>query len=129
MPWNPYAAKKRFQALGRLKPGQMNQTEAAYAQVLEARLRAGEILWYRFEALRLRLADKTSYTPDFVVLLANGELEVHEVKGSLAIFADDAKVKFKVAAELFPFRFLLAVPRRKRDGGGWDVAPFGESKE
>lgn len=129
MPWNPYAAKKRLQALGRLKTGQMNQTEAAYARVLETRLRAGEILWYRFECIRLRLANKTSYTPDFLVLLANGELEVHEVKGSLAIFADDAKVKFKVAADTFPFRFLLAIPRRKRDGGGWDVTPFGDSTE
>ncbi|MDR1660895.1 MAG: hypothetical protein LBR95_00470 [Azoarcus sp.] len=39
-------------ALGRLKPGQMNKTEAEYA----LRQQAGEVLWYRFEGVKLRLA-------------------------------------------------------------------------
>ena len=64
---------------------------------------AGKILWYSFEGITLRLADRTTYTPDFVVMLANGELEMHEVKG---FWTDDAKVKVKVAAEKFPFRFI-----------------------
>ena len=39
------------------------------------------------------------------MLLANGELEVHEVKGGF--ITDDGRVKVKVAAELFPARFLI----------------------
>lgn len=41
--------KPRIQALGRLKAGQMNKTEAAYAAELQARKIAGEVAWYRFE--------------------------------------------------------------------------------
>ncbi len=73
--------RKTLQALGRLKAGQMNKTETAYAQELELRKRYGEIAWYRFEGIKLRLADNTFYTPDFAVMLANGQLEMHEVKG------------------------------------------------
>lgn len=57
--------RKQIQALGRLKTGQMNKTESAYCQHLELRKRAGEIVWYRFEGIKLRLADNTFYTPDF----------------------------------------------------------------
>ncbi len=107
----------RFCARGaRRKPGVMNKLEASYAQELEARRAAGEIEWWRYEGLTLRLADRCRYTPDFVVLLANGELECHETKGFMR---DDALVKLKIAAEQFPLRFYLvrAIPRR--DGGGF----------
>lgn len=60
--------KARMQALGRLKTGQMNATERAYGQLLELRKRAGEIAWYKFEGLKLRLADNTFYTPDYAVM-------------------------------------------------------------
>ena len=92
-----------MQALGRMKSGKMNNAEFAYSKTLELRKMAGKILWYSFEGITLRLADRTTYTPDFVVMLANGELEMHEVKG---FWTDDAKVKIKVAAEKFPFRFV-----------------------
>ena len=36
---------KRVLALGRMKAGAMNKTEAAYAQKLELHKRAGEVLW------------------------------------------------------------------------------------
>jgi hypothetical protein len=97
------AAKANWQALGRMKQGRMNQTEKAYAAHLELRKAAGEVVWYAFEALKLRLADKTFYDTDFTVMLAGGELEVHEVKG---FWTDDARVKIKVAAEKYPFRFI-----------------------
>ncbi len=96
----------------------MNKTEAAYAGELELRQRAGEIVWYRFEAIKLRLAGKTFYTPDFVVIMANGEVQFHEVKG---FWRDDARVKIKVAAEQFPFRFI-AIRKTK---GGWETEYFG----
>ncbi len=118
------ATRKRF-ALGRLKTGQMNRTEAAYDLHLEVRTRAGEILWRKFEGLKFRLADNTFYTPDFVVMTARFELECHEVKGAWAIYEEDAKVKVKVAAEMYPFRFIVVAPRRKRDGGGWERREYG----
>ena len=123
--WNATGREKLF-ALGRLKTGEMNQTEAAYAWVLEGRKRLGEIAWYKFEGIKLRLADNTFLTIDFSVMLANGELEMHEVKGAGAIFQDDAKVKVKVAAEMYPFRFIVAIPRAKKNGGGWETTVYGE---
>lgn len=109
---------KRFLALGRLKTGERNKTEAAYEAVLETRKRAGEILWYRFEGIKLRLADNTFYSPDFFVMLASGELEAHEVKG---FFMGDGKAKVKIAAEMYPFRFYVIRAKAKKDGGGWDI--------
>lgn len=108
-------------ALGRLKVGAMNKTEAGYGQYLELLKRAGEVLWYRFEGVKLRLADNTFYTPDFAVMAANGQMELHEVKG---FWSDDARVKIKVAAEMYPFRFLAIKAKTKKDGGGWALEDF-----
>ena len=113
--------RKSIQALGRLKAGQMNKTEEAYAQTLELRKRAGEIAWYRFEGLKLRLADKTFYTPDFAVMKTNGMMECHEVKGH---WEDDARVKIKVAASMYPFAFFAVQKASKSQGGGWIVEEF-----
>jgi hypothetical protein len=101
---------------GHQRRGHMNRTELAYAGVLEARKAVGEVLGYWFEACKLRLADKTFYTPDFLVWAADGTLECHEVK---AFWADDARVKIKVAAALYPFRFLAV--RRPGKNRGWEV--------
>ena len=101
----------------RRKPGEMNKLEAQYAQHLERMKLSGSVLWYAFDALKLRLADKTFYTPDFLVMLADDTLEVHEVKG---FWEDDARVKIKVAADKFPLRFR-AITQRKRE---WVVEDF-----
>lgn len=111
----------RMYALGRLKTGEKNKTESAYEDVLRMRQSAGEILWYRFEGLKFRLADNTFYSPDFVVMLNSGEIEAHEVKG---FWTDDARVKIKVAASQYPFRFVAIKAKPKRDGGGWDMEEF-----
>jgi hypothetical protein len=103
---------KRMQQLGRLGTGRMNKTEAAYEQVLAARLHAGEILWYRFEAYKLRLADNTFYTPDFPVITATNELMFIEVKGR---WTDKARAKTKIAASQYPHRFI-AIHRVGRHG-------------
>lgn len=109
--------KRKMQALGRMKGGRMNKTEQAYEQRLSLLLRSGDIAWYKFEAINLRLADNTFYKPDFLVMAADGALEVHEVKGH---WTDDARVKIKVAAEQYPLRFLAV----KRAGTGWEVEEF-----
>ena len=118
---NEFAPKKAMQALGRLKPGQQNKTESAYGSVLEARRVAGEIVWYKFEGLRFQLAPATAYTPDYAVMLANGEIELHEVKG---FWEDDAKVKIKVASSMYPFRFVAVQKLTKKQGGGWKTVEF-----
>lgn len=128
VPARPAAAPATAQglrALGRLKTGERNKTEAAYEQHLEAQRRAGEVLWYRFEGIKLRLADNTFLTPDFAVMRADGQMELHDVKGARAVFQDDAKVKMKVAADSYPFVFRVAFPRKVKDGGGWDIEVIG----
>lgn len=96
----------------------MNKTEAAYAAHLGLLKHAGEIAWFEFEAIKLRLANRTFYTPDFLVMLSDGELQIHEVKG---FWEDDARVKIKVAASMFPIHFLAI----QKDGKGWKVEDFG----
>lgn len=112
---------KVMYALGRLKTGQMNKTEQAYDAHLEALQHAGQVRWRKFEGLKLRLADNTFYTPDFAVMAADGVIECHEVKG---FWQDDARAKIKVAADLYPFRFIAVKARTKKSGGGWEVEAF-----
>ena len=112
---------KRLQALGRLKAGQMNKTEQAYAERLEYLRSIGAVAWYKFEGVKLRLADNTFYTPDFAVMLPDGQMEMHEVKGH---WTDDARVKIKVAADMYPFQFVALRAKSKRDGGGWAAEHF-----
>lgn len=104
-------------AKGRRAPGQMNKTEAAYYEYLKAR---GDVAVIEFEKTSFRLAERCTYTPDFMVVLKDGEAQFHEVKGSKAIFQDDAKVKIKVAAGMVPFRFFVAIPAKGRKGQ-WDI--------
>lgn len=109
--------------------GVANKTESRYSAHLEARKSAGEILWYRFEGFKVRLADGAFYTPDFAVLNADGALECHEVKagklaadGSIQMLCEEAsKVRVKVAADMYPFVFLFAIERPKKAGGGWEM--------
>lgn len=108
-------------ALGRLKTGQMNKTEAEYYTLLGNRKFAGEISWIKFEGLKLRLADNTFYTPDFAVMLTNGSMQLHEVKGH---WQDDARAKIKIAADLYPFEFIAVRKQSKKDGGGFSEEYF-----
>jgi hypothetical protein len=97
--------KNSFVALGRLRHGQ-NKTEAAHGLDLEMRKRAGEIQDYRWQPLRLKLAPDCTYEPDFMLLMADGSIEFHEVKGGF--ITDDGMVKARVAAQTFPwFRFVM----------------------
>jgi hypothetical protein len=120
-PFIPPTPKQAMQALGRLPVGTMNKTEKQYAGHLEQKKLAGKILWFAFEPIKLRLADNTFYTPDFAVMAADGVIELHEVKG---FWTDDARVKIKVAADKFPFRFMAMKPRAQKAGGGWEVEEF-----
>lgn len=93
-------------------PGRMNGTESRYeSEVLLARKATGDVVAWWFESVKYRLADNTFYTPDFLVQLASGELECHEIKGH---WEDDARVKIKVAASLYPLRFIAVQYKKKQ---------------
>lgn len=106
----------KITATARLRSQDMNTLERRYAEQLELQRVTGVILWWKFQPLKfkLRLADKTYYTPDFLVVARDGALECHETKGFMQ---DDAAVKLKVAAETFPFRFKLVKWEKKQ----WEV--------
>lgn len=112
---------ERMQAKGRLAKGTMNDTETRYAAYLDQLKLAGDVLWWRFEPCKLLLAPQTTLTPDFMLLLADGALEMHDVKGAKAIYTDDAKVKMKIAAQEYPFVFRVVYPIPKSKGGGWQI--------
>jgi len=96
----------------------MNRTERRFAEVLAGARARGQLVAYWREPIKLRLAGRTSYTPDFGVWMHHHgaigpTLALVEIKGFLR---DDAAVKIKVAASLYPcFRFLLCY----RGRAGW----------
>lgn len=117
MAWS--SRPRRYGGGVRRAPGEMNKTESAYSMFLASEMKNGSIDWFEFDAVKLRLADKTFYTPDFMVMMSDGTIEIHEVKGatknkvtgqSKPWVEDDAAVKIKVAARLFPFRFKMVWP-------------------
>lgn len=116
-PTPPVPAKKAaLVATGEiLLPKFKSKAESEYFFMLQQRERAGEVLWFRYEGVTLVLADGVRYTPDYFVLLANRELECHEVKGGY--IRPDSMVKLKLARSLFPFRFRLCQKLRT----GWEI--------
>ena len=85
--------------------GQMNKGERLYSDFLSIRMRAGEIKSFAFETDTLLLAHLCRYTPDFKVVLPDGRIEYHECKGKKgkSYYAhEDARIKIKVAATLYP---------------------------
>lgn len=111
-----------MKAVARTKPiGGMNKTEAKYAEHLRLRqLAYGDVQDFWYEGMKLRLADNTSYSPDFIVLRNDGTLEAHEVKG---FWRDDARVKWKVAAQIHYYMKFVAVQLVR---GEWKMEVYGE---
>ncbi len=112
---------KALQAPGHLNTAAMNKTEQAYAATLDAQRHAGEVAWLKFVGVKLRLADNTFYTPDSAVMLCDGTLEIHEVKGSRQ---DDARVEIKIAADMYPMCFIAVQARTRSESGGWTLEVF-----
>jgi hypothetical protein len=97
----------------------MNKGETRYAQILTARQAAGLVSAWWYEGMSWRLADETHYRPDFVVLLPDGALELHEVKAASGDSdfgaTPEAWVKLKVVAEHAPFPVVVVWQK----GGAW----------
>ena len=92
----------------------MNKTERAFAELLR---HAGGIHQWGRESLTFRLAGRTRYTPDFAVWPYAYPLVLVEIKGRW--IRDDAAVKLKVAAEMYPRCQWWLVRREGRHG--WQV--------
>ena len=93
----------------------MNKLETAYSQYLDALKFGKDIVDYRFEPFKLILVhgvphqrNETSYKPDFLVI--KDVFEIHEVKG---FWRDDARIKLKMAAQMFPWFKFFAVTKKK----------------
>jgi hypothetical protein len=85
----------------------MNGLERRYAALLDG----DPTVWdYYFQAIKFRLANNTWYTPDFVVIRTTGAMEVHETKGH---WEEDARVKWKAVADLYPFPFVAITWEKK----------------
>ena len=105
------------------KDHSLNKLEQSYQDQLQAEKLSGNVADFRWEAFKLRLADNTTYSPDFVVLMPDGHIELHEVKGGFC--PEKNRIKVKVAAEMFPwFKFVIVRRLPKKSGGGWDYEVF-----
>lgn len=112
-----HASKPRI----RQDRGGLNSTEAAFKAHLEAKHAGASRKIIGSQNITIRLANGVRYTPDFNVTDRSGDAlpEFFEVKGYMR---DDAAVKLKVAAALYPqFIFFLVTKRAKKAGGGWDI--------
>lgn len=128
-----FGRKRKFsgKASGRRKrhiPGEMNKAEALFAETLEAR---PDVLSWEFERWTVTLADGCKLTPDFRCLIDRAgviETVFYEVKaqwnrkmkrkaGTVKVrkahWEDDARVKFKMAAELHPEYHWIGVSRNQ----------------
>jgi hypothetical protein len=95
--------------------GYASRLEARYAEHLTALVRAGEVAEWWYEPFSIKLAPNTFHRPDFLVQLADGSMELHECKG---FFRDDALVKSKITASMYPFPYLVC---RWGKASGWVV--------
>ena len=90
-------------------PGTMNRAEARYAQHLEARRLAGEVVWFKYESVTIKLAPDCRWTADFAVMLADGLVELHDFKGFMEAHT---AIKIKIAADTFPFPVVVITERK-----------------
>lgn len=103
---------KQVYAKARMKttPGQMNKTEARRARALEAEVSADWLVAWLWSPMKLRLAENTFLTLDFLLIRPDGGVELEDVKGRKGdsyYTTEDARIKIKVAARMYPwFRFF-----------------------
>jgi hypothetical protein len=95
-------------------PGEQNNHETYWREQLE---NMPDVEKVYYEGVKLKLANNTFYTPDFMVLKSDGSIEFHEVKGSWkAPNQEDARVKIKVAAAIHTWAKFVSVELKKRGG-------------
>jgi hypothetical protein len=98
----------------------MNGLELAYAKHLDVLKLAGDVRWWAFNAVRLRIAmgEKAAwFKADFFIEFADGHFEFHETKGHEKTAGI---LRLKVAAGCVPVKFVLV----KKDGNSWTYEEF-----
>lgn len=115
----------KFKSFGKARrrkgDSRMNSLEREYADYLNALLMAGEIHAWWFEPKAWSLGPNTSYKPDFMVQMPDGTIEMHETKGR---WTPQARIKIKLAANMYPFIFRAVTKATKKEGGGWKYEVF-----
>ena len=109
------------------KPPKMNLTEQRLEQHLANQKLAGEILWYKMHGFGIRLADNTFFYPDAMVMEKDRSISIYDAKGQnrktgKGLWKDDAKVKIKIAAELYPIFRWRGISHSKKNG--WVVEEY-----
>lgn len=107
-------------AIGLTPKGEMNKTEAAFAKQLNLQKKAGEILDWKYETFRVRLAKDTSYEIDFMIMQADRTILCIDVKGR---WTQATRVKAKMAAKLWPW-FRWGAAKKSKTGGGFEYEYF-----
>lgn len=92
------------------REGQLGKMEQQWLNTLRTR----SPQWIGVQCIKLIMAKKTTYTPDFWSL-EKGQLIAWEVKGH---WEDDARVKIKMAASLYTFIEFWAVSKK---GGNFQL--------
>lgn len=110
---------RRWQALGRLPAGELNNTEKKFAAYLQERKSAGAIVWWKAHPFNVPLAKNTFYRPDFLVMNAAMELIIYEVKGSYT--SDKGQMKIKLCVEALP---VFKVIKASLVKGAWQFEEF-----
>lgn len=88
----------------------LNKLESQWLVVLRSR----SFVWIGIQNITWKIADDCRYTSDFVTVGIGGKVIAWETKGGF--FREDAKVKIKVAARMFPWvEFVLVT----RDSKSW----------
>ena len=86
-----------------LTPEYRSGDEKRYAEYLDLLYHAGEILDWFYEPCKWKMADKTYYVPDFLVIYPD-RIEFVEVKGyEKGRFGEKGVLKFKAIADKFPY--------------------------
>lgn len=117
-PFKPRSRRKGVK--GRYVKGVMNANEQAFAKVLDEMKLNGQVLWWAFEAITLKLAPKTTLTLDFAVIHSDLQFVFYEVKSGQKsgrpFVQGDAMPKMKMAAEKFPHFPIIVTWTHKNYG-------------
>ncbi len=92
----------------------LNDTERRFYNYL---LHKDGVLWLGVQNITLKMANRTTYTPDFFGIRPDG-VTAWEVKGFMR---DDAAVKLKVAARQFPWIDFVLVKANKANKGDLEL--------
>lgn len=105
-----------------------NKTERRYCLHLTRLQSADQIARWWWKPGSLRIAPSLHYQPDMLVQSPDGVLEIHDVKGAKGErfwVEEDAWVKLKTVARLYPYRVVVVWEKR----GEWRREVIGAASE